>query len=83
MLREKIKVNKKNGLQSRTALSFVQEANHFKSEILIEKDIGRLNAKSIMGLMSLAIVSGTEIILEASGPDEKEAIERLKNWLGN
>ncbi len=70
-------VRLKNGLQARAAAMFVQEANRFSSEIFIEIDEKKISAKSIMGIMSLAIASGTPIKLVAEGSDEKEAVEAL------
>jgi phosphotransferase system HPr (HPr) family protein len=75
---EKVTVNLKTGLHARPAAYFVQEANKFAAEISVQKDDKKVNAKSIMGIMSLAISSGTEIIIAADGIDEKEAVARLK-----
>ncbi|MCG2729699.1 MAG: HPr family phosphocarrier protein, partial [Acetobacterium sp.] len=56
-------------------------ANDFKSEIYIKKDATRVNAKSIMGVMILAVQRGDEIQIEASGDDEKKAVEQLKQLI--
>ena len=56
---------------------FIQKANEFKSSIWVEKDERRVNAKSLLGVLSLGIVKGTSINLIADGPDEKEAVEAL------
>lgn len=69
------------GLQARPAAQFVQKANAFVSEIFIEVENRRINAKSIMGLMSLALVKGTEVTLIANGPDEVQAIEELARFV--
>ncbi|ASS90284.1 MAG: HPr family phosphocarrier protein [Bacillaceae bacterium] len=83
MVEKKVEVRLKTGLQARPAALFVQEANRFSSDIFIEKDGKKVNAKSIMGLMSLAINSGSEITLIAEGNDEEEALEALINYIQN
>lgn len=77
MAEKKITVNRKTGLQARPAALFVQEANRFSSDVFILKDTKKVNAKSIMGLMSLAISNGTELTLITEGRDEDEALEVL------
>jgi len=67
----------KTGLHARPAALFVQEANRFSSEIFVEKDEKKVNAKSIMGIMSLAISSGTEVNIIAEGPDAEQAVSAL------
>ena len=66
----------KNGLQASGAL-FVQEANRFHADIFIEKDGKTVNAKSIMGIMSLAIGTGSMITITTEGSDAEEALEAL------
>lgn len=73
MVQEKVEVRLKTGLQARPAALFVQEANRFASDVFLEKNGKKVNAKSIMGLMSLAVSTGTEVTLIAEGDDEKEA----------
>lgn len=77
LVEKQVEVKLKTGLQARPAALFVQEANRFISEIFIEKDGKKVNAKSIMGLMSLAIGSGSTITLITEGNDEQEAMEAL------
>ncbi len=79
MVKQQVRVNLKTGLQARPAAFFVQEANRFASEIFVEKDTKKVNAKSIMGIMSLAISSGTEITISAEGPDASQAVTNLSN----
>ncbi|MCD7035870.1 HPr family phosphocarrier protein [Metabacillus sp. GX 13764] len=81
MVEKKVEVLLKTGLQARPAALFVQEANRFASDIFLEKDGKKVNAKSIMGLMSLAISSGTIISLIAEGSDEEEALEALADYV--
>jgi len=81
MIQQQVTVQLDAGLQARQAASFVQEANRFASDIFIEKDTKHINAKSIMGVMSLAISSGEEITLTVDGEDEAEAIGKLTAFL--
>jgi len=80
-VQETVRVNLKTGLQARPAAFFVQEANRFASEIYIEKDNKKVNAKSIMGVMSLAIGTGTQITITAEGIDAEEAVKRLREMI--
>jgi catabolite repression HPr-like protein len=81
MVEKLVKVKLKTGLQARPAALFVQEANRFSSDVFLEKDDKRVNAKSIMGLMSLAISSGVEIHIIAIGDDEQEAVAALTEFI--
>ena len=71
----------KNGLQARPAALFVQEANRFHADIFIEKDGKTVNAKSIMGIMSLAIGTGSMITITTEGSDAEEALEALAAYV--
>ena len=77
LLKKSVTVKIETGLQARPAANFVQKANKYNADLFIEKDGKRINAKSIMGLMSLAIMNGETILLIADGPDEDEAVENL------
>lgn len=77
MAKSLVVVNLRTGLHARPAALFVQEANKFNSEIFVEKNEKRVNAKSIMGVMSLAISSGTEIAISAEGVDAELAVRAL------
>ncbi len=70
-------VNNQVGLHARPATFFIQKANEFKSSIWVEKDERKVNAKSLLGILSLGIAKGTSILLIADGADEKEAIDAL------
>lgn len=70
-------VNNQVGLHARPATFFIQKANEYKSSIWIEKDERRVNAKSLLGVLSLGIVKGSSINIIADGPDEKEAVGTL------
>ena len=65
------------GLHARPATFFIQKANEFKCSIWVEKDERRVNAKSLLGVLSLGVVKGTAINLIADGVDEKEAVDGL------
>ena len=65
------------GLHARPATFFIQKANSFKSSIWVEKEDCRVNAKSLLGVLSLGIVKGTSITLIADGADEADAIDGL------
>ena len=67
------------GLHARPATFFIQKANEFKSTIWVEKDEQRVNAKSLLGVLSLGIVGGTNIRIIADGSDEEAAVDGLVN----
>lgn len=77
MVERKVVVKLKTGLQARPAAMFVQEANRFSSSVYLQKDDTKVDAKSIMGVMSLAIGSGTEVVILADGIDAESAVENL------
>lgn len=81
MAEKTVIVNIKPGLQARQAALFVQEANRFTSDIFLRKEERRVNAKSIMGVMSLAIAQGTTITLISNGNDEEQAISSLVTFV--
>ncbi|WP_071460763.1 HPr family phosphocarrier protein [Bacillus massilinigeriensis] len=81
MVEKQVQVKLKTGLQARPAALFVQEANRFSSEIFLEKDGKKVNAKSIMGLMSLAVGTGSTVKLIAEGRDEAEALSALASYV--
>ena len=65
------------GLHARPATFFIQKANEFKSSIWVEKEERRVNAKSLLGVLSLGIVGGTNIRMIADGSDEEAAVDGL------
>lgn len=71
------------GLHSRPASHFVREAQLYKSNISIEVEDRRVNAKSILGVLSLGIAQGMTITLRAEGPDETAAVERLAAYVAS
>lgn len=80
MYMQEVTVNNEVGLHARPATFFIQKANEFKSGIWVEKDERRVNAKSLLGVLSLGIVQGTAINLIADGSDEKEAVAACRSW---
>lgn len=77
MTNKKVVLNNSEGLHARAAALFVREANKFASDINLEAHGDKVNGKSIIGIMSLGAFSGEEIVIEAIGVDEEEAVERL------
>ena len=77
MVTQEVTINNEVGLHARPATFFIQKANKFKSGIWVEKDERRVNAKSLLGVLSLGITKGTTITLLADGSDEKEAVAAL------
>ncbi len=74
---KEVVVQNQVGLHARPATFFIQKANEFKSSIWVEKDERRVNAKSLLGVLSLGIVGNTEIKIIVDGVDEKEALNSL------
>ena len=72
-----VMVQNQVGLHARPATFFIQKANEFKSSIWIEKEERRGSAKSLLGILSLGIVGGTQIRIIADGADEQEAVTAL------
>ena len=65
------------GLHARPATFFIQKANEYKSSIWVEKDERKVNAKSLLGVLSLGIVGGTAIRIIADGVDAEQAVDGL------
>lgn len=77
MISRSVTIKNAHGLHARPATFFIQKANSYKSSIWVEKEDCRVNAKSLLGVLSLGIVKGTTITLIADGADEADAIEGL------
>ena len=77
MVIREVVINNQVGLHARPATFFIQKANEFKCSIWIEKDERKVNAKSLLGVLSLGIVKGTSINIIADGTDEEEAVNTL------
>ena len=70
-------INNQVGLHARPATFFIQKANEFKSTVWVEKEERRVNAKSLLGVLSLGIVGGTKIRIIVDGSDEEVALNTL------
>jgi len=77
MISRNVTIQNNVGLHARPATFFIQKANSYKSSIWVEKEDRRVNAKSLLGVLSLGIVKGMTITLIADGPDEADALEGL------
>ena len=77
MVKREMTITNNIGLHARPATFFIQKANSFKSSIWIEKDDRKVNAKSLLGVLSLGIAKGMVVTLVAEGQDENTAVEAL------
>ncbi len=77
MFMKDVVVQNQVGLHARPATFFIQKANEFKSSIWVEKEERRVNAKSLLGVLSLGIVGNTAIRIIADGADEEKAVNAL------
>lgn len=83
MISRNVTIKNSVGLHARPATFFIQKANSYKSTIWVEKSDCRVNAKSLLGVLSLGIEKGTGIVLIADGSDEREAIAGLADLIEN
>lgn len=81
MLFKEVTVQNQVGLHARPATFFIQKANEYKSSIWVEKEERRVNAKSLLGVLSLGIVGNTTIKIIADGSDESDAVNGLINLI--
>ena len=81
MYSKEIVVRCESGLHNRQATYFVQKANEFECSIWLESGNRKMNAKSLLGIMSLGIVTGAVVTLSASGSDAEAALESLEALL--
>ena len=81
MFSKEVVVRCESGLHNRQATYFVQKANEFESSIWLESGNRKMNAKSLLGIMSLGIVTGTTVTLSAIGPDAETAVNALDTVL--
>ena len=77
MVSKEVMINNQVGLHARPATFFIQKANEYKCSIWVEKEDRRVNAKSLLGVLSLGIVKGTAVNIIADGSEEEEAIAEL------
>ena len=81
MFNKEVIVRCESGLHTRQATYFVQKANEFESSIWLESANRKMNAKSLLGIMSLGIITGVTVTLSAMGPDAEEAVNALEALL--
>ena len=81
MFNKEVIVRCESGLHNKQVTYFVQKANEFRSSIWLESENRRMNAKSLLGIMSLGIVTGAVVTLSAEGPDAEEAVNALDAML--
>ena len=81
MITKEVVIDNQVGLHARPATFFIQKANEFKSSIWVEKDERRVNAKSLLGVLSLGIIKGTTVTIIADGADEEAAISTLSELI--
>ena len=74
---KEVTVENQVGLHARPATFFIQKANEYKSSIWVEREVSRINAKPLLGIVSLCIVGGTTIRIIADGADEQAAVDGL------
>lgn len=80
-MKKNVTIHMSTDLEARPIAHLVQTANTFDSEIYFEMEGKRVNVKSIMGMMSLRLLSGTELTIDANGTDEVSAIEAIEKFL--
>ena len=83
MMTKDVTINIETGLEARPVAQLVQVASQFDSKIYLEVEDKKVNAKSIMGLMSLGLAAGEKVVISAEGEDEEQAIESIENYLNN
>ena len=81
MISRKLNINIADGLEARPVAILVQVASQFTSHIDVEVENKKVNAKSIMGMMSLGLASGQEVTLTVEGDDEEDAMKNLEKYL--
>ncbi len=81
MIQKPMKIQLENGLEARPVAMLVQVASQYDSVIYIEAEGKRVNAKSIMGMMSLGMANGEELTVSADGTDEQAAMDGIETYL--
>ena len=77
-MRKSVVVNMQDAMEARPIAMLVQTANQYGSRIYLEQGSRRINAKSIMGMMGIALLNGDEVVLDVEGEDEEEAIAAME-----
>ncbi len=83
MFLKEIVVQNQVGLHARPATFFIQKANEYKSSIWVEKDEKKVNAKSLLGVLSLGVTKGVSITIMAEGSDEEQAVNELVSLISS
>lgn len=83
MVTKNMTIEIKTGLEARPVAIFVQVASQFESSIYVEHESKKVNAKSIMGMMTLGLAAGENVTVSAEGNDEEEAIKSIEKYLSN
>lgn len=81
MIRQAVTIQAEEGIGARVTAQIVQIANEFNSRVFIEIGTKKINAKSIMGMMSLQLATGDNLVVAAEGDDETKAVEKMKELL--
>ena len=81
MITKKIQIQLQNGLEARPVAVLVQVASQYNSSIYVESDDRKVNAKSIMGMMTLGLTAGEEAVVSANGDDEQTAMDDIVKYL--
>lgn len=81
MIQKKMTINISTGLEARPVAVFVQVASQFDSSIYVEVGTKKVNAKSIMGMMTLGLDVGESVLVSADGADEEKAIAEIEKYL--
>lgn len=81
MITKKIQIQLQNGLEARPVAVLVQVASQYNSSIYVECDDRKVNAKSIMGMMTLGLTAGEEVVVSANGDDEQTAMDDIVKYL--
>ncbi len=83
MITKQIVINIPSGLEARPVALLVQVASQYECSIYVVSEEKRINAKSIMGMMSMGISTGETVTVEADGPDEQQAMENIEKYLSS
>ncbi len=83
MYMKEVVVQNQVGLHARPATFFIQKANEYKSSIWVESEDRKVNAKSLLGVLSLGITKGHTITISSEGPDEEDAVNDLVNLISS
>lgn len=81
MIKKQVEIKISNGLEARPVALLVQVASQYESDIYVESENKTVNAKSIMGMMSLGLTTGEQITVIAEGSDEEEAVKEIERYL--